>query len=50
MKLSCHACIGHTHLTHSYILKKDPPPQCDKFEGILIVCHILVEYNHFAKI
>ena len=25
----CRARIGHTHLTHSYILRKDPPPQCD---------------------
>ena len=23
----CRTRIGHTHLTHSYILKKDPPPQ-----------------------
>ena len=23
----CRAHIGHTHLTHTYILKKDPPPQ-----------------------
>ena len=25
----CCARIGHTHLTHSYILKKDPPPRCE---------------------
>ena len=25
----CPTCISHTHLTHSYILKKDPPPQCE---------------------
>ena len=24
----CRARIGHTYMTHSYILKKDPPPQC----------------------
>ena len=36
----CRTRIGHTHLTHSYILKKDPPPLCD---------HILVECNHFAQ-
>ena len=33
-----------SHLTHSYMLRKDPPPQC-----ILTVCHIFVEYNHFAR-
>ena len=36
----CCARIGLTHLTHSYILKEDPPPQCE---------HILVECNHFAQ-
>ena len=36
----CRARIGHTHLTHSYILRKDPPPLCE---------HILVECNHFAQ-
>ena len=25
----CRARIGHTHLIHSYILKKDLPPQCE---------------------
>ena len=29
--------IGHTQLTHSYILKKDPPPQCGQCQCILIV-------------
>ena len=45
----CHARIGHTHLTHSYILKKDPPPQCEHCQCILTVHHILVECNHFAR-
>ena len=40
----CRARICHTHLTHSYILRKDPPPQC-----ILTVHHILVECNNFAR-
>ena len=25
----CRACTGHTHLTHSYILRKDPPSLCE---------------------
>ena len=41
--------VGHTHLTHSYILKKDPPPQCEHCQCILTVRHILVECNHFAR-
>ena len=45
----CHAHIGHTHLTHSYILRKDPPPQCEHCQCILTVRHILVECNHFAR-
>ena len=45
----CRARIGHTHLTHSYILRKGPPPQCEHCHCILTVCHILVECNHFAQ-
>ena len=37
----CRARIGHTHLTHAYILHLN---QC-----ILIVRHILVECNHLAQ-
>ena len=40
----CSARINHTHLTHSYILKKNNPPQC-----VLTVPHILVECNHSAE-
>ena len=45
----CRACISHTHLTHSYILSKDPPPQCEYCQCILTVWHNLVECNHFAE-
>ena len=45
----CRARIGHTHLTHSYILRKDHPPQCEHCHCILTVRHILVECNHFAQ-
>ena len=45
----CRARIGHTHLTHSYILRKAPPPQCEHCQCILTVHHILVECNHFAQ-
>ena len=44
----CRARIGHTHLIHSYILKKDPPPQCEHCQCILTVRHILVECNNFG--
>ena len=39
MKLSCRAFNGHTHLTHSYILRKDPPPQCEHHQCVLTVYH-----------
>ena len=52
----CRARIGHTHLTHSYILRKDPPPlcehcqcMCEHCQCILTVRHNLVECNHFAQ-
>ena len=35
----CRARIGHTHLTHSYILKKDPPPQFTTFWWSAIISH-----------
>ena len=48
--MSCpNECHKHTHLTHSYILRKDPPPQCEHCQCIMTVRHILVECNHFAK-
>ena len=45
----CRAHIGHTYMTHSYILKKDPPPQCEHCQCILTVRHILVECNHLVQ-
>ena len=35
-------------MTHSYILRKSPPPQCEHSQCILTVRHILVESNNFA--
>ena len=44
----CCARIGYIHVTHSYILKENPPPQYEHCRGILTVRHILVECNQFA--
>ena len=44
----CRAHISHTHLSHSYILRKDPPPECEHCQCILTV-HFLVECNYFAE-
>ena len=45
----CRTRIGYTHLTHSYILRKVSPPQCQHCQCILTVRHILVECNHFDQ-
>ena len=41
--------IGHTQLMHSYILKKDPIPQCEHCPCILTVHHTLVKCNHLDE-
>ena len=41
--------IGHTPLIHTYILKKDLPPQCENCQCILTVRHISVECYHSSK-
>ena len=41
--------IGHTCITHSYTIKKYPPPQCEHCQCILTVRHILVECNRLAQ-
>ena len=37
------------YLTHSYILKNDPPPQCEHCRCIVTVLHILVDCIHLAR-
>ena len=47
--------VGHTHLTHSYLLHKEPSPECNNchlpltVEHILISCsiHTMVRKKHF---
>ena len=45
----CQAFISHTHFTHLYFLKKNPLPQCEQCQCILIICIILVECNHLVQ-
>ena len=46
--------IGHTHLTHCFLLKGEDPPQCTAFDCQLTVKHILfecvdvIESRHFS--
>ena len=34
--------VGHTHLTHSYLLHKEVPPECEFCHLPLTVEHILI--------
>jgi len=36
--------IGHTHLTHSYLLSGDDKPECDVCQCPLTVKHIMIEF------
>ena len=40
--------IGHTKLTHSFILKQEPQPQCLTCQTTCTVKHILIECRSFA--
>ena len=40
--------IGHTWLTHSYLLRSEPQPKCDLCGEILTVKHILIDCNDLA--
>ena len=42
--------IGHTRLTHSFILKQALQPQCLTCQTTCTVQHILIEYRAFAVI
>ena len=44
------ARIGHTHLTHSFYLKGEPPPECIACSCDYTVKHILVECDDFSEI
>ena len=41
--------LGHTHLTHSYLLKGEPPPFCVGCDKNLTIKHILTECVEFTE-
>ena len=41
--------IGHTRLTHTYIVKNEQPPRCDLCDQQLTVKHILIECGHLTR-
>ena len=42
--------IGHTWITHSYLLKKEDQPFCHACDNPFTVKHILVECSDFTHI
>lgn len=40
--------IGHTHMTHAYLLKDEPPPECIPCQSPLTVEHILIYCTDFS--
>ena len=40
--------VGHTHLTHSFVLKKEQPPQCTHCQVHLTVQHILIDCTQYS--
>ena len=42
--------IGHTHLTHSYLLNKEQPPNSNYCKSLLTVEHILTSCSAYKNI
>ena len=42
------ARIGHTHLTHCFLLKAEDQPQCDSCHSALSVRHVLIDCPNLA--
>ena len=42
--------IGHSKLTHSYIIKKEMAPQCDQCKTKLTINHIILECKKYEAI
>lgn len=41
--------VGHTYLTHSFVLKKEQPPQCTHCQAPITVQHILIDCTLFMS-
>ncbi|KAI5724929.1 hypothetical protein M8J77_008903 [Diaphorina citri] len=42
--------IGHTNLTHVYLMKRDPPPECEVCGCRITVKHILKDCNKYLNV
>ena len=45
----CRLRLGHTRLTHSYLLDQDLRPECADCDCSLTVCHVLLECPIYAR-
>ena len=43
-----HLRIGHTRITHSYLLKREEPPYCLGCDALFTVRHFLLECGDFS--
>lgn len=41
--------IGHTKLTHSYLLNKTDPPKCDRCDQLLTINHLILQCPSFRQ-
>ena len=42
--------IGHTRLTHSYLLNRQDQPECSHCDCVLTVAHVLLGCNHYNMV
>ena len=45
----CRSRIGHSFLTHSFLLRAEPPPECRSCQCTLTMRHLLVECPRLAQ-
>ena len=45
----CRSRIGHSFLTHSFLLRAKPPPECRSCQCTLTMRHLLVECPRLAQ-
>ena len=43
-------CIGHTKISHSYLLKREKPPNCFGCDALFTVRYFLLECDDFSHI
>ena len=45
----CRLRLGHSRLTHSYIMDREPRPQCSRCRSPLSIKHILIECPEYTR-